>query len=187
MSESYFPFNSMLVNGSPDRPANAESLAAYFGAFFSNGILRDSEERLKVSAGSGLKVSVTPGSAVIGGRVYTASTVLHLSIDTANAALNRIDRVVIRLNLPKRLMEVAVVKGTPAASPTAPDLTRNVEIYEICIAEITVAAASTNIISSNIRDTRADEYLCGTSCCFAFDEVVQEVIGKLPVYGGVIA
>ena len=41
---------------------------------------------------------------------------LSVTLDTAEGALNRVDRVVVRWDLPQRDMYIAVLKGTPLQS-----------------------------------------------------------------------
>jgi hypothetical protein len=53
------------------------------------------------------------------------------------------------------------VEGTPAAKPSPPDLTRNTDIYDLCLAEVSVPQAATEIVAANITDTRLNTALCG--------------------------
>jgi hypothetical protein len=78
-----------------------------------------------------------------------------LVIAAANPTNPRIDRVVLRRDLAGRTGLVAVLTGTPAASPTPPPLTQNVAgIYELPLAQVRVNASASSIVNANITDER---------------------------------
>lgn len=163
MAVTFFPFNSMVIDGVPDRPANAENLAAYLAGFFSNGVLMQTDAALKVEASSGMNVQIHAGMGNINGKTILADAAEIITLDPASASLGRIDRVVFRLDEANRLMEFDVLKGTPASNPTAPALKKGADVYEMCLAEISVPAGVSTILASHIKDTRADEMLCGAA------------------------
>lgn len=163
MAVTFFPFNSIVVDGVPDRPANAENLAAYLAGFFSNGVLMQTDTALKVEASSGMNVQIHAGMGNINGKTILADAAEIITLDTASASLARIDRVVFRLDEVNRLMEFDVLKGTPASSPVAPALTQGADVYELCLAEIRVPAGATTILANYITDTRLDADLCGVA------------------------
>lgn len=69
----------------------------------------------------------------------------------------RIDTVVARLSVTaNKNITLAVVQGTPVATPTAPALTQNAETYEMPLADIYVGAGVTSILAANISDRRYD-------------------------------
>ena len=180
MSVKFFPFNSIVINGVPDRPANAETFAAYMGAVYKNGVLRELDTSLQVKASSGMEIQILYGSGIINGKIIVNDSVAYLTVDTSNPTLKRIDRVVFRLNVVERLMEFAVLKGTPTALPEAPALTRNDQIYEMCLAEIAVGEGVTEITNADITDTRLDDYLCGWSYAFGMPNNIEEALrGKV--------
>lgn len=179
MAVTFFPFNSIVVDGVPDRPANAENLAAYLAGFFSNGVLMQEDTALKVEAYSGMEVQIHAGMGNINGKTILNDAAEIIILDTANASLARIDRVVFRLDEVNRLMEFAVLTGTPAASPVAPALAQGADVYEMCLAEIRVPAGASEILASYITDTRADAELCGVA---AIPAHIQEL-----KYGGTSA
>lgn len=180
MSVKYFPFNSIVTNGVPDRPANAETLAAYMGAVYKNGVLRELDTSLQVKASSGMEIQILYGAGIIDGKIIVNDSVAYLTVDTSNPTLKRIDRVIFRLNVVERLMEFAILKGTPTALPEAPALTRNDQIYEMCLAEIAIGEAATEITNADITDTRPDDYLCGWSYAFGMpDNITEALRGKV--------
>ena len=144
-----------------DRIYDAADFAAYFGNLVSNGVFYASATNLQATPGNGLSVSVAAGSAWINGYRYENTDDLNLPLTTANGSNPRIDRVVVRLSKVSRNMQLAVVVGTPAATPSAPALTRTSDIYELGIADVLIPAAATSIAANNITDTRLNTSLCG--------------------------
>lgn len=176
MAVKYFPFNSIVKDGVPDRPANAETLAAYMGAVYKNGVLRELDTSLQVKASSGMEIQVLYGAGIIDGKIIVNDSLALLTIETSNLTLKRIDRVIFRLNAVERLMELAILKGTAAMYPEPPELTRNEFIYEMCLAEIAIGDGVEEITNADITDTRADENLCGWSAAFGFSIAVEEAL-----------
>ena len=180
MSIKYFPFNSIITDGVPDRPANAETFAAYMGAVYKNGVLKELDTSLQVKASSGMEIQILYGAGIIDGKIIVNDSVAYLTVDTSNPTLKRIDRVIFRLNTVERLMEFAILKGTPTALPEAPALTRNDQIWEMCLAEIAVGEGVTEITNIDITDKRADEYLCGWSYAFGLPGTIEKALsGKV--------
>lgn len=144
-----------------DRIYNATDFAAYFGSLVSNGIFYMTATNLQVIPGTGFAVSIAAGSAWINGYRYENTDALNIPLTTANGSNPRIDRVVVRLSQVSRSIHLAVIAGTPSATPVAPSLTRTSDIYELGIADVLVPAAATSIITNNITDTRLNTNLCG--------------------------
>lgn len=145
-----------------DRVYDATDFAAYFGSLVSNGIFYKNNTNLMVSPGSGMAISIAAGSAWINGYRYENTEALTKTLVTANGSFPRIDRIVIRWSFLNRNIVAAVLTGTAAATPSAPALTRNSDVYELCIAEVLVPQAATSITTGNITDTRLNSSLCGT-------------------------
>ena len=144
-----------------DRIYDAADFAAYFGSLVSNGVFYMTATNLQVSPSIGLAVIVAAGSAWINGYRYENTDDLNLPLTTANGSNPRIDRIVVRLSQISRSVQIAVVDGTPAATPVAPALTRTSDVYELCLADVLVPTAATSIVSNNIVDTRLNTGICG--------------------------
>lgn len=155
--DSYMPFDS--VNN--DRLGYSADLAQMFSRLFTNGVLINPATCFKVTADNGLTIALQPGTCNINGRIGTNSNTKTIELTTANGTWARIDRVVLRLDITSRLIEVDVLVGTPAATPTSPVLTRTETIYELGIADIRIPKGATSIQQSNITDTRGTTTLCG--------------------------
>jgi hypothetical protein len=158
MEKSSF-FNS--ING--DRKYKAEEFAAYFASFISNGIFPNPSANLQVLSNNDMTVTIKKGKAWINGYFYENTDDLILGIDNADGVLNRIDRVVVRLDKVTREIRTIVKKGTFASSPVVPELTRNADIHELGIAEIKVNKGAVSIVQSNITDTRFRLDVCGVT------------------------
>ncbi|MEA4831008.1 MAG: hypothetical protein VB118_00145 [Oscillospiraceae bacterium] len=171
-------FDSQITydgQGNPtyDRPNNASDLRESFGSFISTGI-DNVAGTFAVSVSSGLTVSIAPGKCWIKGAFGWQQIASTLTLDAANATYARIDRIILRFNnnISVRSVDLAVLKGTAAASPVAPALTRTDTIYELCLAEITIPSNATVLISSNITDKRYDVTLCpGVKSIFTIETV----------------
>lgn len=156
MERSSF-FNSV----NRDRRYKAEDFARYFASFIGNGVFPIPSNGLQVISNNNMTVTLKPGKAWINGYFYENDGDLALNIEPADGVLNRIDRVVIRLDYLKREIKTYVKKGNFASSPAAPTLVRNADMYELGIADIKVNKGAISISNANITDTRLNKSLCG--------------------------
>lgn len=109
---------------------------------------------LKVSAGTGLQVSVALGQAMVRGHYYVSTSAELLTIGTANPTNPRIDSIVLTLDPSANSIVLAVVAGTPASSPVAPTLTQtDAGVYQMELAQVAVAAGAGTV--GTITDKRA--------------------------------
>lgn len=177
-AEKYFPFRSV----SGDRKYSAEDWAAYFALFLSNGVFYSSADKLKVTAYEGMKVKVGRGAGFIAGRMYMLEADTTITLDTADGALNRIDRIVLRCDYTNRLITIAVKKGSYSASPTAPELTRDADAYELALADVYVAAGVVTITTANITDQRINTNLCGIVTGLVEQADTQEIFDEFYAY-----
>ena len=95
------PFNAVAVDGEYDRVYKAEDWAWYFATFIANGIFPKPSDGLQVVAYSGMEIRVNAGYAFINGYAFRNPATLSVTLDTAEGALNRVDRVVVRWDLPQ--------------------------------------------------------------------------------------
>lgn len=164
-----FPFDSMEVLNEesnqmePDRLYEAEVFRKYFAKFLSNGVYfghykNYGENSMKVVLDSGLTIKVLKGAGIIEGADYELENDTLFTLDRPTSG-NRKDRVVIKLDntLATRETQIYIKKGNGTTPAT---LQRDNNIYEICIAEITVKSTS-NITAADIVDKRLDKTVCG--------------------------
>jgi len=156
MEKSSF-FNSV----SHDRTYKAEDWAEYFASFIGNGVFPVPSTGLQAVAGDGMQIAVKAGKAWINGYFYNNTSDLSLTLATADGVLNRIDRVVVRWDLTNRTITSAIKSSAYSASPSAPAVQRDADIYELALADIYVGAGVTAINGSNITDLRLNTTVCG--------------------------
>lgn len=154
--------NSMPFNAiDHDRVYKAEDWAWYFATFIANGVFPKPSDGLQVIAYSGMEIKVNAGYAFINGYAYRNPASQTITLDTAEGAQNRVDRVVVRWDLPQRDIYLAVLKGTPSAKPQATAVTRTTEIWELALADIYVGKGVTAIRTANITEQRFNSSVCG--------------------------
>ncbi len=172
--EQYGFFNSTVGD---ERSYDAADMATVLRALSRSGVA-DGGSCLQVSAeGSTMRTLVGFGSAMVEGYYYRlrddgsgAWAIEH----TTEEALNRIDRIVLRLNLAQRSVSMEKLIGTAASTPQAPALTRDAETYELSLAQVLVQAGASALLPGDITDERADEAVCGLMAPNAFPQSVLE-------------
>jgi hypothetical protein len=101
-------------------------------------------------------VKVNIGRAFVDGAWYETDAAETLSIAANNdgSGFARIDTIVLRKSYAVQTVRLAVLQGTPAASPAAPTLTQNSSTWEYPLANVAVANLFTTIVNANITDRR---------------------------------
>ena len=162
MAEIFKFFNSAPGD---ERWQYASDFADYFGDVLSSGLLhKDNVPSLQVTIiPNSLKTKVDRGQALIKGYSYRNTEPIELTHDITEVGLNRIDRIVLRLDLrnANRYIRVFVKKGEEAVKPVPPPLQRDNYIHEISLAQIQIISNSTSINPTTLIDERMDEELCG--------------------------
>jgi hypothetical protein len=116
---------------------------------------------LQVSPGTGMQVTVQPGSFVVpnsgtptaGGYVATLASLATLTVATSDPTNPRIDIVVAYVSdvgTSSSFGAIEIITGTPAASPSAPSAPAN----SITLAEVEIPASATSVVSGDITDER---------------------------------
>lgn len=159
MAEKSGFFNARFIDGEYDRRYSADDYCDNLAVVISNGVLRSTGDDLKVTA-SGMYLTVAPGRAWIKGHYYLNTAPLTLAGVSAPIGGSRYDRVILRLDtsLPERKISLKYVEGIAGNTPQKPALVRNDTIYDLCLADILVAANATVLM---VMDSRADSDVCG--------------------------
>lgn len=164
-----FPFDSMDVLNSesgkmePDRLYEAEIFRKYFAKFLSNGVYYGDyknygENGMKVIANGGLNIKVSAGAGIIEGADFENEEDKIFTLERPTNG-KRVDRVVVKLDKTLAVRETQLyIKEGNNEIPSS--LQRDNNIYEICLAEVTVKSTS-NIEEVDIVDKRIDKMLCG--------------------------
>lgn len=161
MERSSF-FNAELVGEEWDRVYLAEDYARYFASFIGNGVFPNPANQLQVVAIDGnMQVRIKQGKGWINGYFYENTDDLIFKLDPADGVLNRIDRIVLRLDFLNRDIRAVVKKGDYATTAIAKALERNEDAYELALADIKVNRGAISITQANITDLRLNKELCG--------------------------
>lgn len=167
MAELYYPFESVNTGTASepvyDRAITAEDERTFNKLRYTNGVFSSVGSGLSVSANNNMTVTVGTGGAHIEGALYYNSAPIGLTVEAANASLNRIDRVVLQFNtsVSVRSVRALIRTGTAATNPVAPELRQESNLYEIALADIYVKKGATGISQSAITDQRLNSALCG--------------------------
>lgn len=112
------------------------------------GVVKGRLNEMAVSA-DGLDVSVDTGFVFIEGRLGKIATPKPLTLESTGT--QHIDRVILKLDVPNRVITVEIKQGGAAA----PTLTQTATIWEISLAAITVPASG---VSTTLVDERTFYY-----------------------------
>lgn len=164
-----FPFDSVDVLNEessqmePDREYEADIFRQYFAKFLSNGVYfgdykNYKETSMKVSTDGGLTVKVAKGAGIIDGADFENEEERVFSLERPTSG-ERVDRVIVKLNKTLAVRETQLyIKSGNGSTPAS--LQRDDNVYEICLAEITVKSTS-NLTSEDVVDKRLNKDLCG--------------------------
>jgi hypothetical protein len=112
------------------------------------------------AAATGTTVTITPGRAQVGGFYYQLTATATVTIQANTGATGRIDLVVLRADVSAGSVNLAVIKGQPAASPKAPALTRTYGgVWEMPLHQVTVPANSGALSVLSIMPFDAPEHM----------------------------
>lgn len=139
-----------------------------------SGVFGAANNAAVAAAGGGMNVTVSDGLGWLSnsegnGIVWwndseaSSGEKLTLAVDTADGALNRVDRVVVSWSTTNYVARptIAILKGTVSSAAVAPALTNNSTMRQISLARISVPAGATTITASMITDERMDSAVCG--------------------------
>ena len=154
---TYGFFNS--ING--DRTYNADQISSMFEGLITDGVFNGVGSSLQVTQGIGMAVNVGTGRAWLQDRWVKNDAIVSVTINDASVSLPRYTAVVLRKNITDRTIELTTIDGEANASPEIPDIVREGDIYDICLAYIYVEANATGILQTDITDTRSDSSVCG--------------------------
>ena len=174
--------SSFFTSLNGDRKYKSSDFAEYFSTFIGNGVFPNPSTNLLVTANGDMTINLSPGFAWINGYMYHNTDNLTLTVEHADSALKRIDRVVLRCDFINREIRAYVKKGIFASNPITPDLERGVNAYELSISDILVENGVISIQQSKITDTRLDESVCGVVTQTVKEIETSELYRKLQGY-----
>ena len=146
MAEHFRFFNSTETD---IREYQASEFAEYFSMFLSNGIYTENGLMgLKASTVNGFNIKVSPGYAFVKGYLYKNDADISYTLDSSDTVLDRIDRVVLKLDIVNRTMKLQLKKGSMGSNPMPPTLIDDASIKELPIAQIRINKnATTGLIT----------------------------------------
>ena len=144
-----------------DRRYSADDFSAFFNDFFTNGVLGSDTNSLMVSAVGDMNISIAAGTAYINGHWYRKSSAQVLSLGDSDTMYGRIDAVVIRCDLEKRMVYPYIIEGVPEEEPAQPLPVRNEKCYDLVLAYIDVVANCVEVTAADITDKRGFDDVCG--------------------------
>lgn len=159
------PQKSSFFDSAPgdERYYPAREFAEYFSQFVGNGIYKGGNVLKVIATGTDANVSIALGHGWINGYKYTIfDSPIVLPIQPATTQ-DRIDRIVLRLDTssPVRAVQALVLQGVPATSPSAPNIVRTGDIYDLSLAQVRIKANSSIVLPENITDERLNNAVCG--------------------------
>lgn len=108
--------------------------------------------RVQATGPASTNVEVVAGAAMVDGSFYENTTTVTIPIPANGLANPRIDTVVLRKDWVLQTIRLALLSGTPAASPVPPTLTQTPGVmWEIPLADIACASGFVTITNTNIR------------------------------------
>jgi hypothetical protein len=118
-----------------------------------DGIVADDPAglELKVTANGASTVAVAVGSALVNGFFYESDAVVNLAVPANGGGTARLDRVVLRSSQTANSTVLTYVTGGTSAPALLADRT---DVFDLPLAQITVAAGSSVVPSGNVADQR---------------------------------
>lgn len=144
------------ING--DRKYKSDLIATFFSKLFTNGVFNN---ELQVQANDNMTVTLKSGTAFINGYFYNNTVDKVINISLSDTEQSRIDSIVLRFSKENRQIIADVLEGSYADNPVAPELTRNSNIYELRLCNISVNKQADSITTSMIEDCRFNSTDCG--------------------------
>jgi hypothetical protein len=165
MAVTYGFYNSS--NG--DRKYNALQFSRLFEGIIRDGVFSTVGGSLMVVAASNLTVNISPGRAWFNNTWTNNDALLPLTLDPAEAILNRYDAIVLEVAPDERENRFKIVKGTPATNPIKPVMVKSGGIYQYPLAYIYVGKGVGSISQANISNA------VGTTECPFITGAMQQV------------
>lgn len=114
----------------------------------------------------GMTVTVSPFLAWLNYAQFKGCSVAvtepeTLTFSPAHAVLDRIDRVVLRLDLTTNRAYLTVLEGEPSSNAVAPQISKTEIINDISPIYVKIKAGATEITDADITSTILDENVCG--------------------------
>lgn len=147
MTQRSFPYTGATVATELDWSKLVRAMGALDGVIADDPAGLD----LKATANGGTTVSVAVGSALVNGFYYESDAVVALNVPPNAGGSARLDRVVLRSSQTANSSVLTYVTGGTSAPALSADRT---DVFDLPIAQVTVAAGSSVVPSGNVADQR---------------------------------
>ena len=162
-----------------DRVYSARQFSSLFDGLINDGVFMSIGNKLIVTPGTDMQVLVQTGRAWFNNTWTLNDANLPLSIDAAEVVLNRIDVVVLEINLSdaSRTNSFKIVKGTAGSVPAVPTLENGPEIFQYPLAHVSVPAGTTVIVGgllTNKVGTTSTPFVTGILSTISVDDLLAQ-------------
>lgn len=144
-----------------DRKYNAMDFSRIFDGVIKDGVFMSIGTSLIVKAAGEMVVNVGIGRAWFNGTWTHNDAILPLRLEACDVLLNRIDAIVLEVNLNDNVREnaIKIVKGEESSKPVKPALSKENNLYQYPLAYIDLVGTANEITQANITN------MVGTSEC----------------------
>lgn len=151
-----------------DRTYTAENFCDYLGSIICNGILDTYGDCFKLTAGSGLSVTLGTGKAWIDGHYLINDAPYNIDLSQyLDESLPRYVAISILLDVSDTVRSVSleITPGTPAENPTLPTFPANSHQKRLVMYAVRLNVGATKLSAHDWYDYREDENVCGYCKC----------------------
>ena len=137
-----------------DRKYNSLQFSSIFDGIISDGIYATYGDYFLVSPVSGMNIKVGTGRAWLDHTWTLNDADYPMTVEDAEVVLKRIDTVIIEVDRSNsgRINRLRILKGTPASTPAAPQLTKTESLKQYPLADILVKPNATEIVAADITN-----------------------------------
>ena len=162
-----------------DRKYNSLQLSSIFDGIISDGVYATYGDYFLVSPVSGMGIKVGTGRAWLDHTWTLNDADYPMTVEDAEVVLKRIDTVIIEVDRSNsgRINRLRILKGTPASTPVAPQLTKTESLKQYPLADILVKPNVTEITTADITNrigTSALPWVTGIIDHVSAEELVQQ-------------
>ena len=162
-----------------DRKYNSLQFSSIFDGIISDGIYATYGDYFLVSPVSGMNIKVGTGRAWLDHTWTLNDADYPMTVEDAEVVLKRIDTVIIEVDRSNsgRINRLRILKGTPASTPVAPQLTKTESLKQYPLADILVKPNATEIVAADITNrigTKDLPWVSGIIDHVSAEELVQQ-------------
>ncbi len=122
----------------------SEEFSTMIKALTANGVAQNTDA-FETTA-NGLNLTIKGGTCFIEGRFGLNENYTNIALEAEAGSLQRIDRLVLELDVINRKIELKILKGTAAATAAAPALTQTEYIYQLPLYQIKISGGSSTTL-----------------------------------------